>query len=574
MAVNVQAQPGVFALLLGSGVSRAAGIPTGWEVVQDLVRRVAAASEPGVEPPSTSAEVESWWATHRPGVPLGYSGLLAELGPTQGARQGLMRAYFEPGDEELEQGLKVPTAAHRAIAHLVKGGYIRVIVTTNFDRLIERALEDVGVSPQVISTVGAVAGMLPLQHAPATVIKVNGDYADLGMRNTEAELAGYPKALRKLTMRVFEEYGLIVSGWSADWDTDLVTQVRATRNRRFPLFWDSRSSRGATAGVVLANRRGQRVPAADADELFGGLSERAEVLAKLTEPPLTTAVAVARLKRYLPDPVRRIDLHDLVTEVVGKAAQAAAAAPIRYREGMSFDDLVAAHVAATAPTIELLTTGVTHGETSQRDLWVASLRTLLDVGHSEESDYTPAIRNLRLYPALLVMRAMGMVAISQGDEELLLRLFTEPRQRGRVGETVDSPAVHALHDFVVLDADVIYGMNRWNGQRWTRPQSHLLREELRTIMGGGVSADRYGELSDAYEYRAALAQFLIPGPYAWRPAPGEFLPEWGWSRGAVPAGEKGFFDMLARSPDTGWTALLGDEPQTQLDDFRETMRKM
>jgi hypothetical protein len=33
---------GVYALLLGSGVSRAAQIPTGWEVTLDLVIRVAA----------------------------------------------------------------------------------------------------------------------------------------------------------------------------------------------------------------------------------------------------------------------------------------------------------------------------------------------------------------------------------------------------------------------------------------------------------------------------------------------------------------------------------------------------
>ncbi len=32
-----------YALLLGSGVSRAAGIPTGWEIVIDLTRGLAAA---------------------------------------------------------------------------------------------------------------------------------------------------------------------------------------------------------------------------------------------------------------------------------------------------------------------------------------------------------------------------------------------------------------------------------------------------------------------------------------------------------------------------------------------------
>ncbi len=43
---------GVYAVLLGSGVSRSAGIPTGREVTLDLIRRVAAlqGEDAGVRP--------------------------------------------------------------------------------------------------------------------------------------------------------------------------------------------------------------------------------------------------------------------------------------------------------------------------------------------------------------------------------------------------------------------------------------------------------------------------------------------------------------------------------------------
>src|SRR5437879_2506745 len=41
LAFSVHSSKGAYALLLGSGVSRAAGIPTGWEVVLDLIRKVA-----------------------------------------------------------------------------------------------------------------------------------------------------------------------------------------------------------------------------------------------------------------------------------------------------------------------------------------------------------------------------------------------------------------------------------------------------------------------------------------------------------------------------------------------------
>jgi hypothetical protein len=39
LAFSVHSGPGTYAILLGSGVSRAAGVPTGWEVTLDLVHR-------------------------------------------------------------------------------------------------------------------------------------------------------------------------------------------------------------------------------------------------------------------------------------------------------------------------------------------------------------------------------------------------------------------------------------------------------------------------------------------------------------------------------------------------------
>ncbi len=41
LAFSLYENKGVYALLLGSGVSRAAQIPTGWEITLDLVRRIA-----------------------------------------------------------------------------------------------------------------------------------------------------------------------------------------------------------------------------------------------------------------------------------------------------------------------------------------------------------------------------------------------------------------------------------------------------------------------------------------------------------------------------------------------------
>lgn len=46
----LQAAPGRFALLVGSGISYPSGIPTGWAVVADIAAKVAVADGVGPAP--------------------------------------------------------------------------------------------------------------------------------------------------------------------------------------------------------------------------------------------------------------------------------------------------------------------------------------------------------------------------------------------------------------------------------------------------------------------------------------------------------------------------------------------
>lgn len=41
LAFSIHENKGTYAVLLGSGLSRAAEIPTGWEITIDLIRRIA-----------------------------------------------------------------------------------------------------------------------------------------------------------------------------------------------------------------------------------------------------------------------------------------------------------------------------------------------------------------------------------------------------------------------------------------------------------------------------------------------------------------------------------------------------
>jgi hypothetical protein len=172
LAFSLYSGKGIYAILLGSGVSRAAEIPTGWEITMDLVRQIAALKHEACEP-----DPENWYAS-KFGKSPDYSVLLEQRAKTSAERTTVLAGYFEPSRTDRENGRKLPTKAHQQIAKLVANGYIKVIITTNFDRLMEQALEAEGVAPTVISTVDAIKGAMPLQHAACTVLKVHGDYRD------------------------------------------------------------------------------------------------------------------------------------------------------------------------------------------------------------------------------------------------------------------------------------------------------------------------------------------------------------------------------------------------------------
>ncbi|HVV77154.1 MAG TPA: SIR2 family protein [Mycobacteriales bacterium] len=274
LATSIHGAPGIYAAMVGSGMSSAAGILTGWQVVLDLVNRVARAQDVDLE--AVGLMPDAWW-TQTYGEPPAYGSVLKELAPTPAARQALLRPYFEPSGPGGEG--RVPTAGHEALAQLAAAGGVRVILTTNFDRLIERALDGAGVSAAVVSATSGIPGMTPLQHSPVTVIKLHGDYTEIGMRNTPDELGQYPRQLRQLLRRVLDEYGLIVVGWSADWDSALARELVASPTRRYPTYWAVHNGYVSEAGRrVIAGRQAAEIPITNADEFLSDLVTRVDRL--------------------------------------------------------------------------------------------------------------------------------------------------------------------------------------------------------------------------------------------------------------------------------------------------------
>lgn len=308
VAFSVYENKGVFALLLGSGLSRAAEIPTGWEITLDLIRRVAA-----LESVPEHSDWADWYRKNHDKEP-DYSELLDALSSTPAERRQIIHSYIEPDEDDREEGRKRPTSGHKAIAQLVRDGFIRVIVTTNFDRLLENALREAGVEPTVVSSPDALKGAEPLAHTACYVLKLHGDYKDARILNTGEELGEYPAEYNVLLDRILDEYGLIVCGWSGEWDEALRSAILRAPNRRYPLFWASRGGLRDRAKELCASRKGIEVPISDADSFLSGLVEQVRTLAaSRRQNPAEVDLLISRAKRYLAKDEHRIQFSDLIS---------------------------------------------------------------------------------------------------------------------------------------------------------------------------------------------------------------------------------------------------------------------
>lgn len=523
LAFAVYSNKGAYALLLGSGVSRSSGIPTGWEVVLDLIRKVASLEGEDCEP-----DPAEWFRGKNQTEP-DYSQLLDGIAKTATERQQLLRGYFEPTVEEQEQGLKLPSAAHQAIARLVVSGHIRVILTTNFDRLTEKALEDVGISPTVISTVDQIAGSMPLVHSRVTIVKLHGDYLDTRIRNTESELTSYDAGLDGLLDRVLDEYGLIVSGWSGEWDIALRAAIKRCPTRRFTTFWATRSPLSEKAETLAKHRQAQIVQSKDADQFFEAIEEKVQALEDLAAPhPLSAKIAVATVKRYLVDPSAKIRLHDLVCDEKERLVLAlndpSFEADAQLQAGEELSKRLKKYHSLSDVLLSMVITGCFWDEEAA-PLWTSALQRVSDTGGMRAG--LIYLIKFRHYPTLLFMYGAGVAAVASKKFRTLAAILVESTARTD-GEEQKS-LCEVIYPYSVLENELAVNVPGM-GRSWT-PISNHLHSALRGFFRDLLPRDEdYDDAFDRFEYFLGLVHADLthwghnsgwygpPGRHVWKEA--------------------------------------------------------
>ena len=248
-AIALHRRPGAYAVLLGAGISRTSGVPTAWEILEALIREVAASEEEQATDPF------SWW-NGRCGVEATYGDVLEAIGRTKEERRAALARFFERTDEDIENGTKSPSEAHREIARLVSQGHVRVIMTLNFDHLMEQALRDEGVEPVIVAGPSAIDEMEPLHAQRCVVIHLHGEYQSPELLNTPGELATYNDSTERIVRQITNEYGLVIVGWSATWDTNLVELLTSVTAPRRTTWWVEPRELNPTQQTLVASACG------------------------------------------------------------------------------------------------------------------------------------------------------------------------------------------------------------------------------------------------------------------------------------------------------------------------------
>ena len=310
--------------LFGSGTSAAAGVPTAAQLLDEFKAELYASdcnlerAQVAMADPLVAGRVRRYFD--------GANGL-----PTAGAAEeyavAFERTYPDAAvrrqklDHWLRQGR--PSFGHRVVAALMAMGQLRLLTSTNFDDLPERAYESLRAREEGYRrlTVAAIdcaerAARAMREEDWPLMIKLHGDIASERLKNTTAELQEQDATLRQAILDASRQHGLAVIGYSGR-DRSVMETLRSAvmEDGAFPhgLVWLTHDPAAALPEVwQLLEDAGAHgvearfVDAANFDEAFG-------VIARHIDLPAALAASLRAA-----GPARRVTPVELPTTEAGR----------------------------------------------------------------------------------------------------------------------------------------------------------------------------------------------------------------------------------------------------------------
>lgn len=285
-----------FCFILGAGASWSSGIPTG----RDLMRKWR--TELGKE------------EEHNPGY---LDALCQHAGLPPEEFDRIVRSKEEPNSEDyfalydlrfdgkpveaaqyLENAManKFPSCGHCFLATFLNRTHNRLVITTNFDSLVEDALFIYhSTHPRVLGH-ESLAPFLSSNSQRPVVAKIHRDLF-LGPKNREKELQDLEEAWKAPLTKVLSEYIPIVIGYGGG-DQTLMSLLERIDLRG--IYWCLRNERPSErVRKILEKSHGEWVPILGFDELLFQMNERYPYEGELGDPcQHIQTVANERCKKF------------------------------------------------------------------------------------------------------------------------------------------------------------------------------------------------------------------------------------------------------------------------------------
>lgn len=212
------------AWLLGAGASAAAGVPTAGQVVVDLLARLYADAhglvrqEVRVSNLDQRSRILGYYddANGMPpaGDPDDYSQAFRLALPDEGPRRQYLRSLISG---------RAPSYGQRVLGAFIAQGLADLVLTTNFDDLIEQASDHARASAVMSGRprLGVAALGDPGRAAVALndddfplLVKLHGDFREVELRNLDSELREQDETLHRAFLDSSRRFGLVVVGYS------------------------------------------------------------------------------------------------------------------------------------------------------------------------------------------------------------------------------------------------------------------------------------------------------------------------------------------------------------------------
>ncbi|MBT2568137.1 SIR2 family protein [Arthrobacter sp. ISL-85] len=436
LAFSLRTTPGAYAVLLGAGVSVNSGVPSAWDVLTDLLSRLA---ELRGTPPLEDEDLLPWYESEFNEVPT-YQSILERLAPTQYDRQAILKGYFEASVENGERRTTKPTDAHRCLAELMADGALKIVVTTNFDDLMEAALREISIEPVVIRGQEDLKGLGPLHTTKPLIVHLHGHYlSPEEMRNTGPELTSYSDEAEKFLDRLMSEYGLIIAGWSAKHDPKLGDAIRRSFRRIYVPYWIEPYEPTSEAKELMAHLDAE-ILKDGADDVLNRLRDYYAFLRdrETRRHPLTVPAVVSTSRRQLAGNTTATDLHDLIkrqTDELHEHSDLVLSHSGNVSENGAFTGMVARLEESSSVLAAAIATAAYWGDESTDGWWMEEIQTF--AAHPDGSGLT-AVLNLHNLVMIQLFYAAGLAALARGRTQTIKRLFSLEGHRTYQGRDMAS----------------------------------------------------------------------------------------------------------------------------------------